>query len=367
MITVNLINKKIIYILLIFITFSCFKSEKINRTTVSIKADQFYINGELTYKGRYWQGNKIEGLLFNSRMVQGIFDDLNPKTRDRFKYPDTKVWDADRNANEFVSSMEEWRNHGLLAFTLNLQGGSPLGYGNQGWINSAFDKKGNLRSQYIDRLERILNKADQLGMVIILGYFYFGQDQHLENEQAVLNAVDNITNWILDKGYRNILIEINNECDILYDHEILQPDRIHELIKRVQSIKKDSYSLLVSTSYTGGFLPLPNVVKSADYILLHGNSIDDPSVITEMVKSARQIEGYGAKPIVFNEDDHYDFESDTNNFFSAIRAYASWGYFDYRMEGEGYESGFQSVPVDWGINSDRKKKFFNTLKEITGY
>jgi hypothetical protein len=28
--------------------------------------------------------------------------------------------------------------------------------------------------------------------------------------------------------------------------------------------------------------------------------------------------------------------------------------------------GFQSVPVDWGINSERKKGFFNLVKEITG-
>ena len=33
------------------------------------------------------------GLLFNSRMVQGIFDDLNPATRDQFQYADTKKWD----------------------------------------------------------------------------------------------------------------------------------------------------------------------------------------------------------------------------------------------------------------------------------
>lgn len=353
------------FIICTLITSSCTKSH--NKTIVSITGEQFFINGELTYKGRYWQSNKIEGLLFNSRMVQGIFDDLNPETRERFKYPDTGEWDANRNTNEFVAAMQSWKNNGLLAFTLNLQGGSPLGYGNQGWINSAFDILGNLRHAYMDRLERILNKADELGMVVILGYFYFGQDQHLENEQAVIKAVDNITNWILDRGYRNILIEINNECNILYDHKILQADRVDELIKRVQGIQRDGYHLLVSTSYTGGFLPLPNVVQRADFILLHGNGMQDPAQITVLVDSVRKVEGYTPKPILFNEDDHYNFSADVNNFVSAIRAYASWGYFDYRMEGEGFEAGYQSVPVDWGINSVRKKNFFNKLKEITGY
>ena len=33
---------------------------------------------------------------------------------------------------------------------------------------------------------RIVDRADELGMVVILGYFYFGQDQRLTNEAAVV-------------------------------------------------------------------------------------------------------------------------------------------------------------------------------------
>lgn len=335
------------------------------KTSVSIRGEQFYINNRVTYKNRFWQGNKIEGLLFNSRMVQGIFDDLNPTTRENFKYPDTQKWDAERNAREFIEAMPGWKAHGLLAFTLNLQGGSPLGYGNHGWINSAFDSSGNLRSDYIKRLEKILDKADDLGMAVILGYFYFGQDEQLKDEKAVVNAVDQITHWILKKGYRNILVEINNECNISYDHKILQPERVVELIKRVQKISNNK--LLVSTSYGGNSLPSSAVIGSADYVLLHGNGIKDPNRIKELVQEVRNDPAYQPKPIVYNEDDHFDFDKENYNLKSAVQAYASWGYFDFRMKDEGFESGFQSVPVDWKISSDRKKAFFNKLKEITGY
>jgi len=334
---------------------------------VSIKGEQFCINGEPSYKGRSWQGNKIEGLLMNSRMVQGIFDDQNPETRDRFKYPDTQVWDADRNTQEFIQEMEAWKKHGLLAFTLNLQGGSPMGYGNKGWLNSTFDTKGELRPAYMTRLEKVLNRANELEMVVILGYFYFGQDQYLEDEAAVVQAVDNITDWILDKGYKNILVELNNESNVRYDHEILQPARVHELIKRVQKKEKDGFRLLASTSYGGGFLPLSNVVKAADFILLHGNGLSEPDSITRLVEKTREVEGYTPKPLVFNEDDHFNFDAEHNNLAKAVQSYASWGYFDFRMKDEGFENGFQSVPVDWGINSERKKAFFHKLKEITGY
>ena len=343
----------------------CFYNNPNDRTVISITGEQFYINNEITYKGRYWNGYKIEGLLFNSRMVQGIFDDLNPSTQENFKYPDTQVWDPERNTKEFIEAMPEWKSHGLLAFTLNLQGGSPIGYGNKGWINSTFDSSGNLRIGYLNRLEKILDKADELGMVVILGYFYFGQDEQLKNEQAVINAVDNITYWILRRRYRNILIEINNECDIDYNHSILQPQRVSELIGRVQKISDNK--LPASTSFSGNKIPSENVIECSDFILLHGNSINSPDGIKELVKKVRLSKSYVSKPILFNEDDHYDFDKESYNLLSAIQSYASWGFFDYRRKGEKYESGFQSVPVDWKISSERKRAFFNKLSEITGY
>lgn len=52
-------------------------------TTVAIQGEDFLIDGELTYRGREWRGQRIEGLLLNSRMVQAIYDDLNPETRAR--------------------------------------------------------------------------------------------------------------------------------------------------------------------------------------------------------------------------------------------------------------------------------------------
>ncbi|TRZ46344.1 hypothetical protein [Robertkochia solimangrovi] len=344
--------------------FLSFSSEQKSSTMVSIKGEQFYINDQLTYKGRYWNDHKIEGLLFNSRMVQGIFDDSNPTTKKRFVYPDTQEWDPSRNTGEFVAAMESWRSYGLLAFTLNLQGGSPTGYGNQGWRNSAFEKDGSLNSEYLNRLKMILDKADELHMVVILGYFYFGQDEYLTDENAVINAVDHITKWILDEGYRNIIVEINNECNIHYDHDILKPGRVNELINRVKNISKNE--LLVSTSYSGKSIPSEEIIKNSDFILLHGNGAN-PQDIEAMVKKVRNSVAYTPKPIVFNEDDHYDFDKESYNLLSAIENYASWGYFDYRRKDEGYESGFQSIPADWKIRSARKKDFFQTLKAITGY
>jgi hypothetical protein len=341
-------------------------AEAKRKTVVSIREDAFHINGEPTYKGRSWKDKQVEGLLFNSRMVQGIFDDWNGDTKKLWAYPDTGKWDRDRNTREFVAAMPEWRKHGLLAFTINLQGGSPQGYSkDQPWENSAFDAGGNLRPSYMTRLELILDRADELGMVVILGYFYFGQDERLTDARAVQNATDNATKWVLDKGYHNILIEINNECDVpQYDHEILKPARVSELIQSVKTQGKD-HGLLVGTSFRGGSIPNAAVAEASDFLLLHGNGIGDPKAIAHMVQKSRDV-AKRKLPILFNEDDHFDFDKPMNNCIAALDEYASWGYFDYRMKDEGFDEGYQSVPVNWGISSKRKKQFFALVKEITG-
>lgn len=337
-------------------------------TTVAIDGDRFLINGRPTYQGRTWRGMRIEGLLMNSRMVQGIFDDLNPETRGRWAYPDTGRWDAERNTQEFIAAMPDWRRHGLLGFTINIQGGSPQGYSqDQPWHNSGFDADGTLRDEYLRRLERILDRADELGMVPIVGYFYFGQDERLQDEAAVRRGVREATTWLLTKGYRNVLVEIANECDNRkYEQPLIQAPRVHELIELAKSIVVDGRRLPVSVSYNGGSIPRANVVSAADFLLLHGNGVREPDRIAAMVQQARAVPGYRPMPILFNEDDHFDFDEPRNNFLAALGEYASWGYFDYRMAGEGFDEGYQSVPVNWGISSDRKKAFFELVREITG-
>jgi len=336
------------------------------RTEVSIRGDQFLINGKPTYAGRVYQGMKIEGLLMNSRVVQGIFDDLNPETRVRWAYPDTGKWDPDRNTREFIAAMPEWRRHGLLGFTVNLQGGSPEGYSKaQPWETSGIDPNGNLRPAWMKRLAGILDRADELGMVAIVGCFYFGQDERVKDEAAVKRAVINTAEWLLDRDYRNVLLEVDNETNVkAYDHEILKPERVHELIGMAKDVKRKGRRLLVGTSYGGGTPATSNVVKASDFLLLHGNGADDPDRIRKMIQTSRGAEGYRPMPVVINEDDHFRFNEPDNHMLAALGLYTSWGYFDPGKSN--YADGYQCPPVNWGINTELKKQFFGKLKEVTG-
>ena len=106
------------------------------------------------------------------------------------------------------------------------------------------------------------------------------------------------------------------------------------------------------------------MVRTADFLLLHGNSTPDPKKIAAMVRRTRAVPGYTPKPILFNEDDHCNFDQPTNNFTAAIGEYASWGYYDQGTNN--YVDGYQSPPVNWGINTEHKQGFFRLAGEIAG-
>jgi hypothetical protein len=168
-----------------------------------------------------------------------------------------------------------------------------------------------------------------------------------------------------------VIVEIANESNHPGYADIIKPSRGDELIRRVQERSKGKVNtkagrLLVSTSLTGGQIPNSTIARSADFLLLHGNGVGRPAAIADMVKKTRAVKGYHGQPILFNEDDHFDFDKQENNFLAAVREGAGWGYFDYRMKGESFKEGYQSVPVDWGINSARKKGFFDLLEKLTG-
>jgi len=344
------------------------------QTVLGIDGDRFTINGALTYAGRAYRGWPIEGLLMNVRAVQAIFDDLNPETRGDWAYPDTGVWDPERNLAEFLAVLPEWRAAGLLAFTVNLQGGSPEGYSQrQPWENSAFDPSGELRPAYLDRLRCVLDRADELGMAVIVGYFYQGQDERLADETAVVRAVETATDWLLEGGWRNVIVEIANECDVRnYEHRIIGPWRVRELIERVQARTRAGQRLPVSTSYRGGSLPYEDVLAVADLVLLHGNGVTDPVIMSWMVERTRMRLRERRVPILVNEDDHFAFDQPTNNLLAAVSQYTSWGLFDAGAGSGGagarsnYRDGYQLVPVNWTTNTPTKQGFFKLLREITG-
>lgn len=341
---------------------------------VSIAGDGFRIDGRPTYAGRTWRGHRIEGMLFNSRMANAIADDENPETRGAWSYADGP-WDAERSTREFIAALPAYRAHGLLAVCINLSGGSPQGYSwNQPWKICGFTADGTIKPAWAARLEAAIRASAAQGMAVILGLFYGKQSGTFRDESAVKTAVTNTVDWLLQKNATNVLLEIGNEVDLenVWAYDIIAAGRCHELIELART--RGGGKILVSTSLIGMQAPPAAIIAASDFLLPHGNRVYGPDGhfqpaphgIRLQLAQWRASPAYRGQPIVYNEDDHFEFDKPDNHFVAAVESGASWGYFDYRMSRERFEDGFQSLPVDWTISSKRKRAFFGLLKEITG-
>ena len=360
------------------------QTPKGRKTVVGISGPKFTINGRPTYSAAQGFPNadpRLEGTLLNVRAVQAIFDDANyPRRGSRanpyptevmgpvfFDYPDGK-WDPDRNVNEFIAALPDWRRCGLLAFTVNLQGGGPTdgNYGGdqmQPHDNSGFDAEGNLKPAYARRLEKVIAAADDLGMVAIVGLFYFGENERVPvapDSRYVRKAITDSAAFLKSLPYRNVLIEINNEASAGgYRHSILQPNGIVEAVSLAQqTLGKE---IPVSMSWSGGLQPAGSpgdkALRAVDYVMFHTNGKTPEQVRTD-IAAMRQWVGKD-RPLMINEDGVSAF-----NLHAAVADGVGWGFYDQGWND--YVHGFQSPPTNWRINTPVKWLFFEQVARLSG-
>jgi len=312
-------------------------------------------------------------------MIQAIFDDDNPDTARRWVYPDTGTWNADRNTDEFCAALPEYRKYGLLGVTVGLQGGgsiyAPEVYDN--YAASAYEPDGTFKPGWFERLSRVLAAADACGMVVIVNYWYQKQIRRMKSEKAVEAVTERVSDWLLCSGRQNVLVDVVNEAGDCWGIPQIGSERVERLIEIVQQTRRDGKRLPVGASCLGGAYPKGRWAAIEDFSMPHGNGCS-AGKLRNMLREFKGSEAYRQRPrpIVVNEDSTF-----IENLETALEEGCSWGYYDQGYGSEysdrqdwkrrqrewRYEdlSGYQTVPVNWGINTADKRAFFDKVREIT--
>jgi hypothetical protein len=188
------------------------------------ESDRFYMrvarrgDWKQTYAERRFRG-QARGKLMMVRTAQGLFDD------ERFR---PAAFDPERNTERLIEALDVYKEHGVLAVSVSLQGADPgygdparelvSGGGTQGEesypVVSAFRADGSLKPEWMNRLERLLNEADRRNMVVCLIYFDSRQDVALASPEALVAAARSITDWLIEKDFRNVIIDVADEWDL---------------------------------------------------------------------------------------------------------------------------------------------------------
>lgn len=324
----------LLFVILIFLqAVSCItKTDKKFNTLVSIRDSHWYFNDEIINPG-----SPAEGLLMNVRMVNAVFEDRGEELK---KY--MVGFNSMANTDAFISKIPEYTANGVNAFTVSLQGGLP---GYEGAVNTAFNSDGTTREEYLQRVEKVIRACDANYAAVILSCFYQRQHSHnsaIDGKESIIKALENTVNWITEKKFTNVLLEVSNE----YRHggyrnwpagEWLASEAGQaELIKFAKQLNP---SLLVSTSGMGNGKSNDILISEADFILIHFNN-------TSLEDYQSKIEGlkkYG-KPIVCNEDDKLMNEGAIALALSTLNG-CGWGYMNIKRN--------QEVPFEFlGTNDD---------------
>ena len=280
-----------IFALLALVSLSVFPASAIEIATGSMlgpryKSDRFYVRGsegsswQLTYSGAAYR-RQARGKLMLVRLAQSLFDD---------ERLEGQAFDPDRNTQHVIDALDFYKQHGILAISAGLQGDNPRydeqvngvsGNGpakfgdKKGALVSAFRSDGSLKPEWLNRLERLLTAANERGMVVCLIYFHPGQDRIFESPNGIAAAAKNITDWLIKKNFRNVVINVADEWDLdghSWDHARFIPENIDRFVELIRErFNHADYTLPIGASSSGKMSYPDSLAQVCDVVLLHGN------------------------------------------------------------------------------------------------
>ena len=114
---------------------------------------------------------------------------------------------SDQETRDLIDNLDTFAGYGVNTVSVYFMGsrfGDVKGYNEDATLNPV----------YAARMGRIIEAADQRGMVVLVGCLYWSTSQAKWDRwtQAEANAaVANTVAWLKEKGYRNVFVDIDNE------------------------------------------------------------------------------------------------------------------------------------------------------------
>jgi hypothetical protein len=114
---------------------------------------------------------------------------------------------SDKTTDELIANLDIFASFGVNTVSVFFMGsrfGDVKGY----------DRDGSLNPIYAARMGRIIEAADQRGMVVLVGCLYWGNSKAKWEEWTQGQAdttVANTVRWLKEHDYRNVFVDVDNE------------------------------------------------------------------------------------------------------------------------------------------------------------
>jgi len=308
---------------------------------------------------------EAQGKLMNVRLANALFLD---------EWMHERAFDPEFNTDAVIQALDFYKNHGILMINVSLQGAQAgydksingidrenayrLGPGRGAYV-SAFRPDGSLKQDWLGRLERLLRAADRRGMFVNLMYFYHGQSGQFRSTDAIHDAAVNITDWLISRDFRNVIVDVANEYDLpgpQWDFKGYIPQNIIPLIDDVrQRFQHAGYVLPIGVSSDGRMRYPQSLQGQVDVLLVHGDG-RDPQEKTRRVAELRDAQ----RPVLMTEDDNgrattvEHLAADLASCDIFFQGAEGWGYLPW-MQAQRFP--FRYLPsVAAGVRDDMPEK-----------
>lgn len=317
------------------------------KTKLRIKGNKFLINDKLTYQeiGEC----KYQGILMNARFIQGVFDETEDPSRfNRFG----RIFDPCKNTDMLLDELQDWYDQGLRGITVGFQGGGPcFTTDNKSMTNHPYktiEGRLNIDNNYKNRMLKILDKADEIGMVVIISCFYPGQVNKFKSGEEIIHSLKAVCDFINLSKYENIILEICNEFDLCRSNPLIGT---HEGMCGLITLAQDwlTKDIPVGSSLLGGNVS-KTVAKVSDLVIVHGNECS-PQAYYSMIQKIKDMDL--DKPILCNEDSQC-----LSNMKVSMSLDVGWGYYNNMTK--------QEPPTDWSITEGEDRFFADRMAMLLG-
>jgi hypothetical protein len=280
------------------------------------------------------------GRLMNLRVAQALYHD---------EWLTEVPFHPEAHTRRVIGALDAWRDAGVLAISVSLQGGNMAYERTNGLIRrerayklgpakgahvSAFRPDGSLKPEWIERLVALQKAIERRGMFLNLILFYQGQDEILSGPDAIRAAVRNAVDVLVKHDMRNVILEIANEVTIRgWDHDLFIEKNLAELIRLARSRmaqRKPGFRVPISASTAPSMKLVAGMREEADLTIVHGNG-KTPQAKRDMIRALLSDPSVPG-PVYMNEDDNgrettvENLRKELASCDAVFESGGSWGY-----------------------------------------
>ena len=328
-------------------------------TNIKIINNKFYINDIAANRGNFLSEGKLIG----------IYTDMCVFFDNHF--------DIAKNKRGFIENLTDWKKSGVNLITVGLQSPNPFEeYYKKAreqdkskdisFNSSALNPDGSLNFDYLENAEEIIKAADNLGFAVLVNILSSACEDIFDDEFAILNGVFNAVDWLLDKNFSNVLVNLTDISHTFYKSSVLNGGRIINILKSVREKVKDNIICGAGIkSFTNiSEKNIGEYIKMSDFIPFYSkpkhNTIKMLDNIYFFKSKLREINIDREVPIIMAKGDDLSEKYNSygkNNLIEALENGVSWCYYD--------RDGFIIFPVDWDKNSSlEKRRFFENVGNL---